>query len=178
MAMGATNGGDLTRSLGLRHVFVISTGAMLSSGLFLLPGLAAAEAGPSAVLAYAIAGLLAVPAMLAVAELSTAMPRAGGAYYFLERALGPAVGTVAGMATWLSLVLKDAFALVGMSAYLNIVFDVPAKPPRCGPDRCFHHRQHSGLAGKWCLTDGACGVRPHSSGVVPWRRADPARRRR
>ena len=118
----------LTRSLGLRHVFVLSTGAMLSSGLFLLPGLAASKAGPSAVLAYAIAGLLAAPAMLSVAELSTAMPRAGGAYYFLERALGPAVGTVAGMATWLSLVLKDAFALVGMSAYLNIAFDIPAKP--------------------------------------------------
>ena len=121
-------GGGLARSLGLRHVFVLSTGAMLSSGLFLLPGLAAAEAGPSAVLAYALAGVVAVPAMLSVAELSTAMPRAGGAYYFLMRAYGPAVGTVSGMATWLSLVLKDAFALVGMSAYLNIVLDVPAKP--------------------------------------------------
>ena len=121
-------GGGLARSLGLRHVFVLSTGAMLSSGLFLLPGLAAAEAGPSAVLAYALAGVVAVPAMLSVAELSTAMPRAGGAYYFLVRAYGPAVGTVSGMATWLSLVLKDAFALVGMSAYLNIVLDVPAKP--------------------------------------------------
>ncbi len=101
---------------------------MLSSGLFLLPGLAAADAGPSAVLAYALAGAVAVPAMLSVAELSTAMPRAGGAYYFLVRAYGPAVGTFSGMATWLSLVLKDAFALVGMSAYLNIVLDVPAKP--------------------------------------------------
>ncbi|MYH77664.1 MAG: amino acid permease [Acidimicrobiaceae bacterium] len=118
----------LSRSLGLRHVFVLSTGAMLSSGLFLLPGLAAADAGPSAVLAYALAGVVAVPAMLSVAELSTAMPRAGGAYYFLVRAYGPAVGTFSGMATWLSLVLKDAFALVGMSAYLNIVLDVPAKP--------------------------------------------------
>ena len=119
--------GGLARSLGLRHVFVLSTGAMLSSGLFLLPGLATAEAGPSAVLAYALAGVVAVPAMLSVAELSTAMPRAGGAYYFLMRAYGPAVGTVSGMATWLSLVLKDAFALVGMSAYLNLVLDVPAK---------------------------------------------------
>ena len=32
------------------------------------------------------------------------------------------------MATWLSLVMKDAFALVGMSAYLAIVVDVPGKP--------------------------------------------------
>ena len=48
------------------------------------------QAGPSAILAYLIAGLLALPAMLSVAELSTAMPRAGGLYYFLARALGPA----------------------------------------------------------------------------------------
>lgn len=119
---------EMQRSLGLRHVFALSTGAMVSSGLFLLPGLAVAMGGPSAILAYGIAGLLVIPAMLSVSELATAMPRAGGAYYFLERAMGPAVGIVAGASTWLSLVLKDAFALVGMSAYLNIVVDVPNKP--------------------------------------------------
>ncbi len=128
--MGKSEGkgdhGRLTRSLGLRHVFALSTGAMLSSGLFLLPGLAAAKAGPSAVLAYLLAGCLAVPAMISVSELATALPKAGGAYYFLERALGPAVGTVAGFGTWLSLVLKDAFAMVGMSAYLVLVVDVDA----------------------------------------------------
>ncbi len=119
---------EFKRSLGLGHVFVLSTGAMISSGLFLLPSLVADKAGPSAVLAYLIAGILAIPAMLSVAELSTAMPRAGGAYYFLARALGPAGGTVTGMTTWLSLVMKDAFALVGMSAYLTIFMDLPAKP--------------------------------------------------
>lgn len=126
--MGRADQGELRRSLTLRHVFALSSGAMISSGLFLLPGLAVEKGGPSAILAYFIAGLLAIPAMLSVAELATAMPKAGGAYYFLERALGPAVGTVAGMSTWLSLVLKDAFALIGMSAYLNLVVDVPNKP--------------------------------------------------
>ena len=125
MAAGVTR--KLTRSLQLRHVFALSTGAMFSAGLFLLPGLAAAKAGPAAVLAYLIAGLLAVPAMLSVSELATALPKAGGAYYFVERALGPAAGTIAGFGTWLSLVLKDAFALVGMSAYLVLVVDVPGR---------------------------------------------------
>ena len=124
--MGRGDHGRLTRSLGLRHVFALSTGAMLSSGLFLLPGLAASKAGPAAVVAYLLAGVLAVPAMLSVSELATALPKAGGAYYFLERALGPAVGTVAGFGTWLSLVLKDAFAMVGMSAYLVLILDVDA----------------------------------------------------
>jgi amino acid transporter/mannitol/fructose-specific phosphotransferase system IIA component (Ntr-type) len=118
----------LDKELGLYDVYAISTGAMFSSGFFLLPGLAAAQTGPSVALAYLVAGVFILPAMLSVAELSTAMPRAGGAYYFLDRALGPMVGTVGGLGTWLALVLKSAFALVGMGAYLAIYLDVPIEP--------------------------------------------------
>jgi len=109
-------------------VYAISTGAMFSSGFFLLPGLAAAQTGPSVALAYLVAALVIVPPMLCVAELATAMPRAGGAYYFLDRSLGPWVGTVGGLGTWVALVLKSAFALVGLGAYLSIYFDLPIQP--------------------------------------------------
>lgn len=118
----------LRKDLGLFDVYAISTGAMFSSGFFLLPGLAAAQTGPSVALAYLVAGIFILPAMLSVAELSTAMPRAGGAYYFLDRALGPVVGTVGGLGTWLALVLKSAFALVGMGAYLALFVDAPIEP--------------------------------------------------
>ena len=111
MAGKDSSSSDLQRSLGLRHVFVLSTGGTISAGLFFLPSFAVDKAGPSAVLAYLVAGLLALPAMLSVSELSTAMPRAGGLYYFLARALGPAGGTLSGVSTWVSLVMKDAFAL-------------------------------------------------------------------
>lgn len=121
------NGNDtkLLKELKLLDVYAISTGAMFSSGFFLLPGLAAAQAGPSVVLAYLISAFFMVPAMLSMAELSTAMPRAGGVYYFLDRSLGPVVGTIGGMGTWIALILKSAFALIGMGAYLAIFVDVP-----------------------------------------------------
>jgi amino acid transporter/mannitol/fructose-specific phosphotransferase system IIA component (Ntr-type) len=122
----------LQKSLGLFDVFAISTGAMFSSGFFLLPGLAAALTGPSVALAYLVASLFILPAMFSVAELATAMPRAGGAYYFLDRALGPVMGTVGGLGTWLALVLKSAFALVGMGAYLALYVDVPIQPLAVG----------------------------------------------
>ncbi len=116
----------LRRELGLRDVYAIATGATLSAGLFLLPGPAAAQAGPAVVLAYLIAAIPMVPAMFSVVELATAMPRAGGAYYFLDRSLGPLAGTVGGLGTWLALVLKTAFALVGMGAYVALFFpDAP-----------------------------------------------------
>ncbi len=118
----------LKKNLGLMDVYAISTGAMFSSGFFLLPGLAAAQTGSSVVLAYFLAGLMIIPAMLSMAELSTAMPRAGGSYFFIDRAMGPLFGMIGGLGTWVALVLKSAFALIGMGAYLGIFFDLPIVP--------------------------------------------------
>ena len=56
--------GSLKRELGLLDVFCIASGAMISSGLFILPGIAFADAGPSIIFAYIIASLLVIPAML------------------------------------------------------------------------------------------------------------------
>jgi amino acid transporter/mannitol/fructose-specific phosphotransferase system IIA component (Ntr-type) len=115
----------LEKQLGLWDVFAISTGAMFSSGFFLLPGIAAAETGPSVFLAYFFAGILVLPTMFSVSELCTAMPRAGGTYYFIDRSLGPLMGTIGGFGSWLALVLKSAFALIGMGAYIGIFIEVP-----------------------------------------------------
>jgi len=115
----------MRKELRLRHVFAVATGATLSSGLFLLPGLAAQQAGPAMVLCYMIAAVPLVPAMLSIVELATAMPRAGGAYYFLDRSLGPLAGTIGGFGTWMALVLKTSFALMGIGAYAALVFHDP-----------------------------------------------------
>lgn len=106
----------LKRELGLFSVFSIAAGAMISSGLFVLPGLAYEKAGPAVVLAYGLASLLILPVMLSKAELATAMPKAGGNYFFIERSLGPLAGSIAGFADWFSVTLKAAFALVGIGA--------------------------------------------------------------
>jgi len=107
----------LNRHLSLLHVFCIAAGAMISSGIFVLPGLAHAQAGPAVIVSYFLAGLLAATGMLSMAELATAMPKAGGDYFFVTRGLGPAVGSVSGLLTWFSLSLKSAFALVGLVAF-------------------------------------------------------------
>ena len=116
----------LKKELTLLNVYAIATGTTLSAGFFLLPGIAFNEAGPAVVLSYMIAAIPLIPAMFSMVELSTAMPRAGGAYYFLDRSMGPFVGTIGGLGTWLALVFKTAFALIGMGAYLSIFWpEVP-----------------------------------------------------
>lgn len=117
----------LRKELGLLDIFCIASGAMISSGLFILPGIASAKTGPSVFLSYIIASFLALPALLSKAELATAMPKAGGDYFFITRAMGPAVGTIGGVASWFSLSLKSAFALVGMGAYVALMANVPIK---------------------------------------------------
>jgi len=114
----------LKKNLTLFDVYAMSTGAMFSSGLFLLPGIAAALTGDSVYLAYFVAGFLILPAMYSMAELSTAMPKAGGTYYFLDRAMGPLMGTIGGLGSWVAVVFKSAFALVGMGAYLGLYLDM------------------------------------------------------
>ncbi len=115
----------LKKNLTLFDVYAMSTGAMFSSGLFLLPGIAASYTGNSVYLAYLLAGFLILPAMYCMAELSTAMPKAGGTYYFLDRSMGPLMGTIGGLGSWVAVVFKSAFALVGMGAYLGIYLDLP-----------------------------------------------------
>lgn len=115
----------LKKNLTLFDVYAMSTGAMFSSGLFLLPGIAASYTGNSVWLAYLLAGFLILPAMYCMAELSTAMPKAGGTYYFLDRSMGPLMGTIGGLGSWIAVVFKSAFALVGMGAYLGLYLDLP-----------------------------------------------------
>ena len=113
---------QLKKQLGLLEVFSIASGAMISSGLFVLPAIAYAKVGPAIIFSYAIASLLILPSALSKAELATAMPRAGGTYFFIERSLGPVMGLFSGFASWFSLALKSAFAIVGMTVLIEILF--------------------------------------------------------
>ena len=110
--------GGLKRDLGLFSVTAISIGAMVGSGIFILPALAFRIAGPTVVLAFFVAGILVLPAALSKIEMATAMPEDGGTYLYIERGMGPLLGTIAGVGTWFSLSFKGALALVGGVPYL------------------------------------------------------------
>jgi len=115
----------LQRTLSLPGAIAVSVGGMLS-GIFVLPGLAVGITGSSVWLAFLVASVCVLPAVLSKSELATAMPKSGGTYVYIERAFGPLFGTVAGIGLWLSLLLKSAFSLVGLSAYLYVLIKVDA----------------------------------------------------
>lgn len=113
----------LKRNLNRLDVFCISAGAMLS-GLFILPGLAYELAGPAILLSFMVAGLLALTGLFSQAELVSAMPKAGGTYFYITRSMGSGIGTVYGLITWFSLALKSAYELFFMATLISVVINM------------------------------------------------------
>lgn len=111
----------MKKKLNSIEVFAIASGSMISSGLFVLPAVAYAVAGPGVIISYFIAGFLVLPALFSKMELATAMPKAGGTYFFSERILGTPAGVIDGIANWFSITLKSAFALIGVGVFASLL---------------------------------------------------------
>jgi len=112
----------LKRELGFLDVFCIASGSMISSGLFVLPGILFVRVGPGVFLCYLLASVLLVPALLSKMELATALPKSGGDYFFIDRSIGPLFGMLGGLAAWASLAFKTAFALIGLGAFAGLIW--------------------------------------------------------
>jgi amino acid transporter len=115
---------ELPRSLGLTEAMTISLGTMIGAGIFVLPGLVIGKAGPGAVLAFALGGVVAYLVAMSAAEVATGMPKSGGGYYFVSRALGPLWGALIGSAAWFALIFASAFYMVGFGEYAATVIDL------------------------------------------------------
>ena len=118
---------ELARSLGLAEALAIGVGTMISVGIFVLPGLVIARAGPAAVLSFLFAGLVALFGAMSAAEVATGMPKSGGGYYFISRALGPLWGAIIGWGSWSGLIFASAFYMVGLGEYIHTVVAVPPR---------------------------------------------------
>jgi amino acid transporter len=115
----------LGRGLGFFSTFAIGTGTMIGAGIFILPGIAMANAGPGAILSFLLGGIITIATAISMAELATGMPSAGGSYYYISRTMGAVLGAVIGLGSWLALIFKGSFALVGLAEYFQIFYDLP-----------------------------------------------------
>lgn len=108
------------RILNSVDVMVISTGAMISTSLFIVPAILYLDLGSTVIISYFLAALITIPGMIAKAELLASMPKSGGSYFFIQRRLSSSIGTFSGLITFFSLVFKGAFALFSIGYLLGI----------------------------------------------------------
>ncbi|MFC7020203.1 MULTISPECIES: amino acid permease [Haloarcula] len=115
---------ELAKDLGPLAALTIGVGTMIGAGIFVLPGEAILKAGSLASVAFVLGGVIAMFTALSASELGTAMPKSGGAYYYVNHALGPLFGSVAGWANWLGLAFASAFYMVGFGRYIARIFGI------------------------------------------------------
>ena len=114
----AAEEGELARNLVFLEAMTLGGGTMIGAGIFILPGVAAENAGPASSNSFAIAGFVALLAALSIAELATGMPIAGGSYHYVNRALGSFFGSIVGWGVWTGLMFASAFYMVGFGQYI------------------------------------------------------------
>ncbi|WP_066301332.1 APC family permease [Bacillus sp. FJAT-29937] len=84
------------RKLGFWAIWALGVGSVIGDGIFLLMGQGIATAGPSAIVAYGIAGFSQLFLMVALSELAVGMPNAGAMSQWVERFMGNWWGFLAG----------------------------------------------------------------------------------
>lgn len=115
---------ELARDLGFLEAYTMGLGTMIGAGIFVLPSVAAANAGPASMISFAIGGMVSLLAALSLSELATGMPKAGGSYYYVNRALGPFFGSIVGWGMWAGLMFASAFYMLGFGQYFTYFIDM------------------------------------------------------
>jgi amino acid transporter/nucleotide-binding universal stress UspA family protein len=116
---------ELAKDLGPLAALTIGVGTMIGAGIFVLPGAAVQQAGPLAAGAFVLGGAIALLTALSASELGTAMPKSGGAYYYINHAMGPLFGSIAGWGNWMGLAFASAFYMTGFGQYVATFLPVP-----------------------------------------------------
>ncbi len=110
----------LERSLHARDLVALGIGAVIGTGIFILPGHEAAQhAGPAVTIAFLLAAIVSGIVGMAYAEFSSSMPVAGSAYSFGSAIFGEVIGWTLGWALLLEYFLAVSAEATGFTSYFN-----------------------------------------------------------
>lgn len=110
----------LHQSLNAIDLTLMGIGAIIGAGVFVLTGIAAAtKAGPAVTLSYMFAGLAAMFAALAYAELASSIGGTGSAYSYAYAGFGEFVAWMLGWDLLLEYTMSVATVAIGWSGYVN-----------------------------------------------------------
>ncbi|MGW8257046.1 MAG: APC family permease, partial [Thermoguttaceae bacterium] len=108
------------RTMGLFEATSLGVGAIVGGGILALAGVAFATSGPSAILAFAINGLLAFLTALSFAQLATMFPQSGGTYTYAKRILSVETAFYIGWIVWFASIAAGVLYSVGFGYFTAI----------------------------------------------------------
>lgn len=113
---------SLRRRFTPMHMLLLSINGMIGSAWLFAPLYAARVAGPSAITAWIIGGLITILIALTFAELATLLPVAGGTTRFAQLSHGAFTGFVISWVSWLSCVTMPPIEVQAVLQYASIYF--------------------------------------------------------
>jgi len=119
------HGAALRRELGLGGAVALGIGGTVGGGIYVLVGAAAGQAGPGALLAFALAFCASLLIALPYAELSCRYPLVGGGYAFARAVLGRHVGFLMGWGFWAAYLFISGYVTLGFGGYLEALTGLP-----------------------------------------------------
>ena len=108
---------QLARHLGLFEATMIGVGAMIGAGIFVLTGIATGNAGPAALIAFGLNGVITLFTALSYAELSSAIPEAGGGYSFIKKVMPNSIAFTSGWMLWFAYIVACSLYAKGFGSY-------------------------------------------------------------
>jgi amino acid transporter len=115
--MGSSGEGGHGRHLGLWGATGVGVGAIVGGGILVLAGAALGATGPSAILAFALNGILAIMTALAFAEMASMFPESGGAYTFAKKVLTVRAAFGVGWVLWFAYIVAGVLYALGFAEY-------------------------------------------------------------
>jgi amino acid transporter len=109
------------RRVGLFGATGVGVGAIVGGGILVLAGVAFARTGPSAVVAFAINGVVALITAASFAEVASSFPQSGGAYAFAKRVLSVRAAFATGWILWFAYIVAGALYALGFAYYADLV---------------------------------------------------------
>jgi aromatic amino acid transport protein AroP len=117
--MSSAGSNHLNRGLKNRHIQLIALGGAVGTGLFLGVAHTVRLAGPSVLLGYALAGLIAFFIMRQLGEMVVEEPVAGSFSHFAHRYWGGFAGFISGWNYWVLYVLVSMAELTAVGVYVQ-----------------------------------------------------------
>ena len=113
------NESKMNRGLKNRHLQLISLGGVIGSGYFLGTGYVLEKAGPAAILAYLLGGIIVLCVMLCLAELAVEKPVSGSFVTYAREHISPTWACGVGWAYWTTWVAYVPSEMIAAGIIMN-----------------------------------------------------------
>ncbi|MCA9674580.1 MAG: amino acid permease [Kofleriaceae bacterium] len=156
------------RTIDLRQATGIGVGAIVGGGIMVLAGVAFQNAGPAAMIAFALNGVVALITAMSYAEIATTFPESGGTYTFAKKVLNVRAAFGVGWILWFAYIVAGVLYALGFATFTQLALHELVREVGGTPPAWLDGRKFSLLLATLATIAYALGLARHAAGGGQW----------